>query len=100
MARQAAAAAVRTVLPTIPIIVDGGELIPDVVNQQAIPHADESHDAVSAAAVLAKSCCDRVMVKLDAKHPATTLRRIRGRRQDTPPRALSSWGLRPHIADA
>jgi len=66
---QAAAADVRAVLPMIPIIIDGREAIPDIDNQQAIPQADDSHDAVSAAGILAKSRCDRVMAELDVTHP-------------------------------
>ena len=66
---QAAAAAVREALPAVPIIVDGGEPIPGVDNQTAIPAADDTHNAVSAAAILAKAHCDRIMIAFGAEHP-------------------------------
>lgn len=75
---QAAVVAVRAVLPAILVIVDGGEAIPEVNNQRAIPQADDSYDAVSAAAILAKACCDRVMTELDARHAGYGLAKHKG----------------------
>lgn len=75
---QVAAAAVREVLPSVAIVVDGGEAIPGVDNQIAIPGADDTHDAVSAAAILAKARCDRIMVALDAAHPGYLFRKNKG----------------------
>ncbi len=66
---RTAAAAVRDVLPKIPIVLDGTDPIPGIDNQRAIAAADSTHDAVSAAAILAKSRCDRMMAELDAIHP-------------------------------
>jgi ribonuclease HII len=75
---QAAVAALRAVLPGIPIVIDGAEAIPGVEDQLAIPHADESHDSVSAAAILAKSRCDRALAELDAAHPGYGLAKHKG----------------------
>lgn len=77
---QAAVAAVRAVAPDVPIIIDGGEPIPGVDNQTAIPRADGTHDAVSAAAIIAKARCDHALVALDAKHPGYGLARHKGYR--------------------
>ncbi len=75
---QAAAAAVREVLPAVPIVIDGGESIPGVDNQTAIPAADDSHDAVSAAAILAKAHCDRIMIAHGAEHPGYLFAKHKG----------------------
>lgn len=92
---QAAAATVRAVRPTIPILVDGGELIPDVENQLAIPRADESCDAVSAAAILAKSHCDRALAELDAEHPGYGLAKHKGYATKEYLLAIQRLGLSP-----
>ena len=75
---QAAAAAVREVLPLVPIILDGDEPIPGIDNQTAIPAADDTHDAVSAAAILAKSHCDRIMIALGAEYPGYLFAKHKG----------------------
>ena len=75
---QAAAAAVREVLPSVPIILDGDEPIPGIDNQTAIPAADDTHDAVSAAAILAKSHCDRIMIALGAEYPGYLFAKHKG----------------------
>jgi ribonuclease HII len=77
---QAAADAVRAVWPEVPIIIDGGDLIPDVENQTAIPRADGAYDAVSAAAIIAKARCDNALAELDERHPGYGLARHKGYR--------------------
>ncbi len=75
---RGAAAAVREALPTVPIVIDGEVPIPDVGGQRAIAKADDTYDAVSAAAILAKSRCDRIMAELDALYPGYGLAKHKG----------------------
>jgi ribonuclease HII len=92
---KAAAAAVREVLPVVAIVIDGGDAIPGVENQTAIPAADDTHDAVSAAAILATDHCHRVMTALDVAHPGYGLAQHKGYATRDHVVALQRLGLSP-----
>jgi ribonuclease HII len=92
---QAAAAAVRAVLPAVPIVIDGQDPIPGVDNQTAIVAADDTHDAVSAAAMLAKAHCDRAMIALDALYPGYQFAKQKGYAKRDSLIALRDKGLSP-----
>jgi ribonuclease HII len=66
---QKCAKAVRKKHPKIHIVIDGRHKIPNVKNQSAIVSADDTHDNVSAAAIIAKTWCDEQMIKYGETYP-------------------------------
>ncbi|TVQ41178.1 MAG: ribonuclease HII [Geminicoccaceae bacterium] len=99
--RQATFLAMRRALARLPvrpgrILVDGRDA-PDLgVETEAVIGGDRTVAAIAAASILAKTCRDGLMVRLDARHPGYGWARNVGYGTAAHALALDRLGVTPH----